>query len=130
MSESEPSAEVKFTYKKGNFYRVIHADGAIGGLSPNGRYIHMCVWSERHSLPKEQVFGVGADHKLEDIPKSVDDIGGVFREIEADVALDYWTARALRKWLDVQIKNFEDANADALKAAEQTIKQAKEKPHE
>jgi hypothetical protein len=50
--------EIEFDFIKSNFFRVIHVDGAFGGLSPNG-FVHMALYSERRAIPTKVV------HKIE-----------------------------------------------------------------
>lgn len=46
------TGELEFHFEKANSFRVIHVDGAFGGVSPGSRLIHMAVFSERTPLPK------------------------------------------------------------------------------
>lgn len=96
-----------FTYQKGQHFRMIHVDGAHGGLAPSGRYIHMALYSERRSIPKEQVFPFAQDGSLGGEPIRTQDIGGVFREVEACAVMDVVVARAIHKWLGDRIDEYE-----------------------
>ena len=40
---------VAFDYIKGQHFRAIRADGAIGGITPSGS-IHFALYSERHPI--------------------------------------------------------------------------------
>src|SRR4051812_28828519 len=42
---------IKFNYIKSSQFRVVHADGAYGGITPRG-YIHASLYSERRPLPQ------------------------------------------------------------------------------
>lgn len=44
--------QIRFNYIKSAQFRVIHADGAIGGVTPNG-FIHMALFNERAAIPRE-----------------------------------------------------------------------------
>ena len=50
-------SEVEFDFIKSNFFRVIKADGAFGGVAPNGA-IHMQIFSERQPIPHTTTRGV------------------------------------------------------------------------
>lgn len=111
--------EIKFTYQKGNFYRVIHVDGAHGGVSPSARYIHMNLFSERRTIPKEQFFLVPEQGVASALgpPFSTTDIGGIFREIETCAVMDIDTAKAIHAWLGKKISEFK-VISDAIHASD------------
>jgi len=101
---NEPS-EVRFRYMKSNFFRVIHADGAWGGLSPRGN-IHMSFYNERGALPDSSVLTLAPDGSKQ-LPETAHSSGDIIREIECDVVLDLGTAIGLRQWLDDKIKDLQ-----------------------
>lgn len=45
-------SSVKFHYLKTAHFRTIHADGAIGNITPS-RSIHMAIYNERPAIPRE-----------------------------------------------------------------------------
>ncbi len=97
--------EIEFDYIKSNFFRVIRADGAFGGLAPNGA-IHMGIYSERQPIPQKVVHAV-QDGQLG--PELLDKRQGrkaVIREMEVDVVLDIGQAIGLRQWLDDKIDQY------------------------
>jgi len=96
--------EVEFDFIKSNFFRVVHADGAFGGISPNG-LIHMALYSERAALPTKIVQEIDESGQLrpEDTSRRITR-KAIVREIEVDIAMDINTATALRKWLDEKIE--------------------------
>ena len=57
---------IAFDYIKGNFFRVIHADGVLGGSTPSGN-IHMAFFSDRQPIPKREVYGLKPDGSLGDL---------------------------------------------------------------
>ena len=92
---------VVFDYIKSNYFRVIHADGAIGGVTARG-YIHMSLFSERASIPKQIKFSVDKNGHLGD-EISRETRGTFIREMEADVFMDEDGAVALHQWLGEKI---------------------------
>jgi hypothetical protein len=44
---------VVFEYIKSQLFRVIHSDGAIGGITPTGN-VHVAFYSDRAAIPKVQ----------------------------------------------------------------------------
>lgn len=111
----EVSSRVNFDYIKGQYFRVIHTDGAIGGVTPRG-LIHMSLFSERQAIPRRTVHPI-KDDKLGDelIPeRTVRD--AVVRELDVDVIMTVESAESLCKWLQIKVTE-----------AKQATKQAKDK---
>lgn len=95
-----PPGTVKFHYLKGNFFRVVHADGAIGGITPS-REIFFSLFSERGAIPQLIEQAVNADGSLgAEIKKTGKE--GIVREIEVGVMLSPTTARRIAEWLAKQ----------------------------
>lgn len=109
---SNEQQEIHFRYVKSNFFRVIHADGAWGGLSPRGD-IHMSFYNERGALPDSSVLTLGPDGPLKS--EVAESKGDLIREIECDIVLDLATAIGLRRWLDDKVKELQAV----LKAAQE-----------
>lgn len=92
---------VQFRYLKSPEFRVVHANGAYGGLTPHAE-IHLIIWSERPAIPDAVIHAVEADGTLgKEI--SVKGEGGAVRECQVDVVLDYGTAKAVHEWLGSKI---------------------------
>ena len=87
---------------RSSFFRVIHVDGAFGGLTGRG-YINAALYSERRAVPRvtEQKYNENGLVGTEQIIRSRQN---VVREVEVDVMLDYGAAVAIRDWLDRKIK--------------------------
>jgi len=122
---AEPSneqQEVSFTYVKSNFFRVIHADGAWGGLSPRGD-IHIAFYNERAAIPDHSSFRVSSDGKVVE-PEKFEAESELVREVEIDVVVDLTTAKSLRTWLDLRIRALEERLREAV--AEQNKDAGKE----
>ena len=98
---------VKFHYLKATHFRTIHADGAIGNITPAG-YIHMAMYNERPAIPREIVHKIKTDGTLgEIIPEETVDRGGIVREMEVDVLMSVEVARSIKNWLGDQIKKID-----------------------
>lgn len=99
-SHSNPSGKFEAFYEKGNFFRVIHADGAYGGITPHGN-LHFAFYSERSAIPKQVEFDV-----VDGLPgpeRVIDTKKGLFREIETDVVMSFGTAVQFKFWLEHQL---------------------------
>jgi hypothetical protein len=116
--------EIGFDFIKSNFFRVIHADGAFGGLTPNGN-IHMGIYSERMPFPQKIV------HSLESAPAGQQKLGpeimdrregrkAAIRELEVGIVLNIAQAIVLRKWIDDRIKQYQQL-IGPLPATEDTV---------
>jgi hypothetical protein len=103
---AKAATEIEFDFIKSNFFRVVRADGAFGGLSPTGA-IHMAIYSERQPLPQKIV------HRIEDGtlgPEMADRRQGrkaIVREVEVDVVLEIAQAIVLRTWLEDKINQYQ-----------------------
>lgn len=94
---------VRFDYLKSALFRVIHADGVVGGLTPR-LDVHMDFWSERFPIPKQVVHALTSEGTLgEEIRSERTTCEAIVREVEAGVVLDLETAKALRDWLTERI---------------------------
>jgi hypothetical protein len=101
MDESPKKEQLTFHYIKSNFFRVIHADGVWGGVTPR-LDVHMALFSERSPIPAKITHAVTPLQKLgEEIQREVRD--GIVREVEAEVIMDVGVARSLVKWLQERI---------------------------
>jgi hypothetical protein len=102
----KPPKEIEFDFIKSNFFRTIRADGAFGGLSPNGA-IHMAIYSERQAIPTKMVHTV-KDGKLgPEIRLRRQSRKAIVREVEVDVVLEIQQAIVLRTWLDDKLQQYQ-----------------------
>jgi hypothetical protein len=118
--------ELRFTYVKSNFFRVIHADGAWGGISPRGD-IHVSFYNERGALPDSSILTLGADGKPLK-PEEAQSSGTIIREIECDVVLDLAAATGLRKWLEDNINELNRVIKEARDQQKQNNQKSLKEP--
>lgn len=97
MSDEATPTEIQFSYIKSTQFRVVHADGVIGGITPRG-LLHMAVYNERPAIPQLVVQHMSEGGQL---GATIKQLGrtGVVREIEVDLLLDMETVEALHRWL-------------------------------
>ena len=95
---------VRFFYIKSNFFRVVHMDGAIGGLTPRG-LIHCAVYNERAAIPQV------TEHPIDDNrlgpEEAVEGKKGLVREVEVDLLMTRPVAEELRDWLTARIEDYD-----------------------
>lgn len=95
--------QIAFDYIKGQLFHVVHADGVIGGVTPNGS-IHVAFFSERSPIPQREVRAINADGTLGDqiIDQSVVR-NAIVREVDVDVMLALPVAEVLIAWLQDRV---------------------------
>lgn len=126
MSEQDDATptEITFRFIKSPLYRVIHVDGAWGGLTGRGN-IHLAVYSEQSDPPPSLSYRV--DEKtgaLIDLPKQEPD--PLVRQIESHMIMNRNTAVSIRDWLTNRIELLDKAIAERI-AADQNIPKETEK---
>src|ERR1700733_53208 len=97
MAETKLPPTISFFHEKGNFFRVIHVDGAIGGLTPT-RDIFMSLYSQRVAIPRIIEQRLSIEGKVGEEVKR-EGKNGIFRELEVGVVLTPTTARQIAQWL-------------------------------
>ena len=93
---------VNFDYIKGQNFRVIHTDGAIGALTPNG-HIHMSLYSERPAIPRRTVFSLENGRLGEELIKERTTRDAIVREMDVDVIMTVEVAESLCEWLSGKV---------------------------
>lgn len=102
-TQSVPQA-ITFHHIKSNFFRVIHADGVWGGVTPHLQ-IQMAFFSERLPIPEIVKHTITPDGQLgKEVVADRVTREGVVREIEASVVVSLEVAKVLRAWLDEKIQ--------------------------
>jgi len=90
--------EIGFDFIKSNLFRVIHADGAYGGISPNGA-IHMALYNERSPIPRHTAHRLENNQLGAELREKREVRSSFVREVEVDVIMDVNVATALHQWL-------------------------------
>lgn len=110
MPENLPLSNIKFHYIKSNFFRVIHVDGAIGGITP-ARQIFVSLFSERAALPKMIEQTIKLDGTLgEEVAREGKE--GIVREVEVGIELSLNAAQGLADWLYNQVRVLQESNRE------------------
>jgi len=95
-------SSVKFHYIKGNLFRVIHVDGAIGGITPQ-RQVFVSLFSERAALPTLIEYGISPDGVLGE-EKLREGKEGLVREMDVGIVLSVEGAKQLAEFLQKQLQ--------------------------
>ena len=101
---SKLHSEINFDYIKSNQFRVIHVDGAHGGVSPKG-LIQMAFFNERAPIPTRETYAL-EQGKLGK-RKKVEQREAIVREVEVETLIDLQVARVIVQWLREKIDQAE-----------------------
>lgn len=114
-SDDKSAGTIDLNYLKSEHYREAPCDGVVGGVTPH-RKIWLAFYAERYPMPRivrhalsktEREGQVEIDSAVP--PQNIEGRSGLIRNIEFGVYLNLDTATGLRKWLDEQIKQLEEA---------------------
>ena len=92
----KPPDTVSFDYIKSNHFRVVHADGIWGGVTPRLEIL-LGIWSERPPIPTRITHEVNNELVGAEINRELRD--AIIREMEVAAVMTVSTAKALQKWL-------------------------------
>lgn len=103
---------LKFHYIKSSLFRVVHVDGAHGGIVPSGG-IHMALFSERSPIPQQSSFPLNPEGTLgPEVMANRVGKEGVVREVEVDLRMDLTTAEAVAEWLKIKVEELKRIQKD------------------
>jgi hypothetical protein len=110
MAESAPS-KVRFHYVKGNFFKVIHVDGVIGGPTPE-RAVFVALYNQRSPIPQVIEQAISPDGSLgPELARESKD--GIFREVEVGIVLTPKAAEEIGQFLLQQARLLRDTEKQA-----------------
>jgi hypothetical protein len=112
----EVPSRLLFHWIKSRFFRVVHADGAFGGISPRG-YLHFAFYNERAAIPRlsERDITKGAGDSFVAGPERVTEgREGSVREVEVEIMMDHRTAREFLEWLRGQLEFLDKTQQEKL----------------
>ena len=102
MTARERPERVNFEFARSPFFRVVHSNGAWGGITPH-QELSVTFFSERNSLPRSITLEVTSQGRLG--PEISRDVtrGSVHRECEVEVLMSMNEAVSLHKWIGTKI---------------------------
>lgn len=101
----------KFDYIKSNNFRVIHVDGAWGGLRPDLTF-HVSLYSERPAIPKSITLEFDPEDLTTERNTDIESRDAVIRDVEVCALMNVDTARALRDWLSEKLEFVDERLAE------------------
>ncbi len=102
--------QVSASYIKSAQCRLVHADGAFGGPTPNG-LLYIALFSEHAPLPPTTVYSVDAAAKALRQLKPIPHENQWVREVEGEVIMSLDAARSFRDWLNERITMLEQVRS-------------------
>jgi hypothetical protein len=104
---SADNVPIAFEYIKSQLFRVIHADGVIGSVTPNGN-VHVAFFSERPAIPRMMVYPRNPNGTLG--PEKTLARPGIIREMDVDVVLSPAALDLMLTWLADRKRELIDRN--------------------
>ncbi len=106
VDKTNKNNSVDIHYEKNPLYRTIHADGAVGGVTPLNQ-VNINFYSTRNSIPKSMNQKINDDGTLneESIEISTDSKSGIIREIEIGLYMNRQTALDIYNFLKTILEN-------------------------
>lgn len=107
MNEASSPDKLRIEYIKSSCFRVVRADGAIGGTSPRLE-LFITFYSERFPIPKVLVYQATPDGAPgEELSSERESKAGIIREAEVAITMDLPTAKSFASWLNDKIVELE-----------------------
>jgi hypothetical protein len=119
MSDQPPAIDrLVIRYIKSNFFRVMYADGAIAGVTPNGG-VHIEFYNTRPALPDRATHAIVDGLMTDEIESERISSGGLVREVEGQFVMSAEVAEAVIGILQSQVevlKKVKQARSEAKNA--------------
>ncbi len=104
IAESGAQQYVRFDLVKGSLHRGIHADGAWGGVTPQGSFC-FTFYSERFPIPQQVTHAVTPDNTIGgEVREARVARDAIVREAEVSVYMSPKIARSFRDMLSEQLE--------------------------
>ena len=108
-------ATVTFKFSQSQQHRVIHVDGAWGGITGQG-LIHMDLFSEYKSLPDSVTVQFEVGKPTTELARGGEET--ITREREVTAIVNLRTATAIRDWLSQKIDELGALSEEVARTAE------------
>lgn len=102
----DENPKVNFYYQKSNLFRVIHADGAWGGLTPDLQ-VFFSLFNSGPAMPQMMGYELRPEGTLEDIPAMAVSKDGIVREVEVGIVMSPENVKALIAFLEGRLRTLE-----------------------
>src|SRR5437016_14548966 len=110
---SDSPAKIRFELFKSPLFRVVHVDGAFGGLTPRGE-LFVSIYNERHPIPTAIIHSVKASGEIgEEIRSEREGRKATVREVEIGLQFELEVAKNFVDWFQKKINEAEKTIAEA-----------------
>jgi hypothetical protein len=106
---SESGETIQFHFVRSPHFRVIHSNGAWGGVSPHNE-ISVTFYSERRAFPQQVTQEISVEGRLGDERGRIGP-EGIEREMEVQVMMSMEEAIRLHSWLGGKIEEWRSATS-------------------
>lgn len=105
MSDRPATHKVRFKYEFANDYRIIHATGAVGGITPSGN-LKLDLFTEFGPSPDNDEWTLNPDGTLDEqvVPTQAPEAIEVIRQKQAGVIIGINEVENIAKWLLEKVK--------------------------
>ena len=104
MNDITETKQVTMFVEKSSFFRVVHADGTLCGLSPAGN-VSLTFYNDRAAFPKEMIEGVNGEGLVTgEVREKRNEPEGYARELETQIVMSKEAAMRLWRWLGEEFK--------------------------
>jgi len=109
MPQEKEQAKVFFKYEQSDGYRIVHATGARGALTPNGDILFE-LFTEFALMPSEEIRRLNPNGTLGELecPQPRKQTVEMFRQLQVGVVVSPGDAETIGKWL---LKKVEEAKS-------------------
>jgi hypothetical protein len=88
-------------YEQSRHFRVVLAEGAVGGISPRGR-VSFAFYNERVPIPQYTELQIDRDGLSAEVP--LDETPGLLREVEVQITMGLEEAEDFASWLTTRVE--------------------------
>lgn len=120
MADAPTPPVLRYDYIKGNLYRIVHADGVVGGIAPSGNLV-FSFFNERLAIPQQVTHsivleGEGVAKIAEEIRSQRVTRESLVREVEVGIVMDFNNVESLHRWLGEQLEKLRSVDEHKKRA--------------
>ena len=110
MAANDRPDEIQFKFVRSPFFRVVHSNGAWGGITPH-QELSITFYSERPSVPRHITHQLTPEGQLgPEISRDID--GNIQRDYEVEILMNMTEAVNLHEWIGDKIDEWRKINPD------------------
>ena len=114
--ERQDLDRIHFDFIRSPFFRVVHSNGAWGGITPKGE-LSVTFYSERGALPRRITHELTSDGLGQEIDR--DHAIAVERECEVEILMNLQEAVNLHEWIGGHLKALQELDSSSQEDLEE-----------